>query len=120
MPTYARREGGAYARGEKWAVRAALVAHLRRSGLVAQLVQRQSAHFVFGAAEFVAHRDIETGRAVDDLGAERADQRRLLLGGLELDKAHYAACAAVMHQLEAVHRTVGRAQAQNALGQRVQ
>src|SRR2546421_10831059 len=65
--------------GGKVSCDAALVAYLRRCALVAQLVHREMGHFVLGAAESVAHRDVETGQAIDDLGAERADQRRLLL-----------------------------------------
>src|SRR5258708_27561540 len=59
--------------GGKVGCDAALVAHLRRWALAAQLVHRQGGHFVLGAAEFVAHRDIETRQAIDDLGAHAAD-----------------------------------------------
>src|SRR5689334_4212339 len=111
MPTYARREGGAYARGGKLGWVAALAGHLR--GLVPRpQTQRSDA---VAAAEFLAHRDIEAGRAIDHLGAERPHQRRLLLLRFELDEADDARGAAVVHQPEAVHRTVGRAQLQHSL-----
>src|SRR5258708_30407965 len=73
---------------------AALAAHLRRWALAAQLVHRQGGHFVLGAAEFVAHRDVETCLAIVDLGAERSDPHRLLLRGIELNEANHPTCAA--------------------------
>src|SRR5205085_3129702 len=79
MPTYARREGGAYARGET-----ALVRHLR--GFAPRLhVQGRDPE---AAAEFLGHGNVEAGRAVDEFRAERACERRLLLLPFELDEAH--------------------------------
>src|SRR4051812_37425352 len=105
MPTYARREGGAYARGELALARrlwgSYLATQLMMHGQRADLVVRAATHLT----ELLAHRDIEAHGAVDHLGAERADQRRLLLGRFQLDEAHDALRAAVVHQLETVDRT---------------
>src|SRR5216684_1739402 len=114
MPTYARREGGAYARGEL-----ALARRLWSRHLTPHLMHRQRRDPVVAAAELLAHRDVEASRAVDHLGAKRSHQRRLLLRGFELDEAHSSRRAAVMHQPETVDRTVGLAEAEQILCQRV-
>src|SRR5689334_23725141 len=57
---------------------------------------------------------------MDHLRAKRAHQQRLLLCRLELDEAHDARGAAVVHELEAVHRTVGLAQVEHVARQRMQ
>src|SRR2546423_14033181 len=61
---------------------------LWRGRLTPHLMHRQRGDLVVAAAKLLAHRDVEAGRAVDHLGAERAHQRGLLLGRLELDEAH--------------------------------
>src|SRR5438067_10478524 len=111
MPTYARREGGAYARGET-----ALARHLR--GFAPPLdVQRRDSE---ATVKLLGHRDVEAGRAVDHRRAERAYQRRLLLPRLQLDEAHDSRRTPLMHQLEAVHRAVGLAKLEHALRQRIE
>src|SRR5688572_33246727 len=97
MPTYARREGGAYARGEP-------VEALRRdpgTGL-----------------EILSHGDLHAHRAVQKTAADGACERRLLLLQLELDDAGDVARARVVHHLEGVHRSVGLAHGADAPGQR--
>src|SRR5437763_10525435 len=104
MPTYARREGGAYARGNV----VTLVRHLGRRDLASQGPhgQRREPRV---ATKIFTDRNIEARRTIDHLGAERAYQGRLLLGRFELDEAHDAGRTAVMHQPEAVHGPVGLA-----------
>src|SRR5688500_8134237 len=99
MPTYARREGGAYARGEP-------AGALRRdpgTGL-----------------EILSHGDLHAHRAVQRTAADGARESRLLLLQLELDDAGDVARARVVHQLEGVHRAVGLAHGEDALGERVE
>ena len=75
MPTYARREGGAYARGNV----VTLVRHLGRRDLASQGPhgQRREPRV---ATKIFTDRNIEARRTIDHLGAERAYQGRLLLG----------------------------------------
>src|SRR5688572_4110159 len=94
MPTYARREGGAYARGET------LIGLLARKILV--------------------YRDLQAHRAVRAADAERAGERRGLLGRFELDDARDARGAAVMNEAEGMHRAVWRADRQDVLGQGIE
>src|SRR5882672_8790645 len=115
MPTYARREGGAYARGEP-----ALAGRLWSRYLAEQPMHGHRRDLVVAAFEVLAHGDVEAGRAVDHLRAERAHQRGLVLRRLELDEAHHARRAPVVHQLETVDWTIGLAQAEHVLRQRVQ
>src|SRR5258706_3031067 len=111
MPTYARREGGAYARGEEMG----LEAHP-----LLDLVGHGEGHHVGVRGEVALDRDLDAGRSVHGAAAEGTRQRRLLLQGLELDEARHARGAAVMHKAESVHWTEGLAQGEHASGERVE
>src|SRR5258705_10885344 len=130
MPTYARREGGAYARGEKRSgLRSGLSARLRIRDLgraclrgprlVARRGRCQRNHLAV-AAEVLAHRYFEAHRAVQGPGAEGARERGLLLGRRELDEAGDACRAWAVHEPERVNGPEGLAQREDAPGQGVQ
>src|SRR5437868_4381686 len=112
MPTYARREGGAYARGGTGLA-------CRCAGLFGGGLWRQG-DYGAAALEIVADRDLQAHRAVDRAAAQRARERGLVLRRLELDQAGHAARAAVVDQLERMHRTKGLAHRENPPGERVE
>src|SRR5205807_1614856 len=71
-------------------------------------------------AKLIAYGNVQAGRAMDHLRAQRAHEEGLLLGRFELDEADNARGAAVVDQLETVHRTVGLAQVEYVARQRMQ
>src|SRR5256885_3843805 len=69
---YIRTKGGrCVCKGGKVGCDAALVRRLGCRHLMPQLMHRQRRNLVVAAAKLLAHRDVEAGRAVDYLGAER-------------------------------------------------
>src|SRR5258706_14779344 len=129
MATYARREGGAYARGElslsgaRLGIRGGIRCAprgLRRQARLDAARRRCQRDDLANAREIPAHRNIEAHAAVQRAGAERARKRRLLLWRFELDEAGDARSAAVVNQPESVHRPEGLAQREHALDERVE
>src|SRR5262245_16053574 len=96
MPTYARREGGAYARGEP--------------GLARR----------YCSFEILVDRDLQPRGAVPRARAEGTRQGGLLLRRFELDEARYARRAAVVGQAKSVDRAERLAHRKHGLGQRVE
>ena len=70
-------------------------------------------------AEILAHRDLDADLAVQRPCAERAGERGLLLGRLELDEARDARGAAVVDQAEGMDRAERLAELEDVFGERV-
>jgi len=115
MPTYARREGSAYARGELW-VRRSPVYSPSAPRVAAAAAPRGRRPPLSPGRRIALHRNFQAHRAVQDARAEQAREGGVLLRRLELHQAGDGRRTAVVHEAEGVYGAERLAQREDRLG----